>query len=1553
MSLVSALLFRNCLAYLLVGRKPGLYQFLMKKPMHSLRRAASLLLFLVAAIAANATNYYFSSQAGDDSRTGQQAQNPSTPWRSLTKLNAMFHLLAPGDTVFLKRGDVFYGTIQPSVSGSSSQPIVITAYGAGELPVVSGVQRVLNWKQKSGNIWEADTDIAGQLNILLVNGEPRAIGRYPNSSYLKVDQFNGNTSITDNALANGANWNGGEVVIRKNRWIIDRNKITNHSGSTISYNSESGYPAAANFGYFLQNHPAALDQEGEWYFQNGKIGLFTRGNPTSAAIEAGVVSNLVQIENQSNIQFSSIDFSGANGTAFKIQNASNISIVGCRIRNSGVNAVDASNAFGLSVQLTEVLHTNNVALNLINCNGTTIRQNKITNSGTIAGMGKGGDGTYSAILINGDNNTVEGNKIENTGYVPLSFNGSAVLIKNNFINRFTLVKDDGGGIYTWNNSAGAPNYTNRRIEGNIVLNGMVATAGTDDQSEKFSHGIYIDDNAANVEIVANTVANIEGSGLYIHNARDVSIKNNTAFNNTVQLSMIHDDIAPNSPIRNTDVRNNVLFSLQPDQAVAEYKSRRDDLAEFGSFDGNVYSRPADDNAYIGTLKNVAGNYTYQPVDVEGWSAMSGKDKSSKNSPKTFIPYRIDNVVSGNLFGNGAFNSNIGGLYAFSPANNCNVSWSNNGLDGGSLEVSFSSATNFSKGTVVIGVGTISAGKKYRLRFSVKGSNENKLLDVYLRKSGSPYNDVTKRNFISVKEKRKEVEVLFEPTESTSDGSIGIDVQEHSSVVYLDNIELREVTASNINLGDSVKFIYNATMATATTALPGNFTDVQNTAYAGSVSVAPFSSVVLLAGSGNAPPPPPPAGTCSATGTILREQWNDIDGNDVASLPLALLASSFAQIASFESAEHLGNQYGARIRGFVCPPTTGNYTFFIAGDDATELWLSTSENPAQKQKIAYNLSWTNFREWKKYPTQKSAQVYLEAGKKYYIEALHKEGAGGDHLSVGWLLPDGSRELPIPGNRLSPFQASALASQTISFPSLQSIVFGNTTLSLLATASSGLPVSFSVVSGPATISGNTLTPTAAGTVVIKASQSGSQQFAAAPDVTQTLEILPEQPASQCQAAGSILWEQWTNADGNNVWQLPLANDPATTKQLTFFEGPTDVADKYGSRIRGYICAPETGSYTFYIAGDDATELWLSTNDGEGNKRKIAYNLSWTGVREWNRFPSQKSTGIYLEAGKKYYIEALHKEGNGGDHLSVAWTLPSGKMEAPIAGSRLSPFVPVVSNLCSATGTILREEWKGIQGNDVSQIPQASMPHYISEVTSFESPSNAGNNFGERIRGFICPPQTGNYTFYIAGDDATELWLSSTDVPSGRKKIAYNLSWTGFREWNRFPSQKSAAVYLEAGKKYYIEALHKEGAGDDHLSVAWQLPDGTMEAPINGSRLSPIEVDVLTDKGGARTAASPLQESKPEVAQEDPVGVEVFPNPFSQRTRVQVTAPQTGSVKVTVCDLNGRVVKTVFNGLLKKGETKHLAIDGASLPAGVYVVRTVSGATVSSMRIVKLIR
>src|SRR5690606_13906762 len=73
---------------------------------------------------------------------------------------------------------------------------------------------------------------------------------------------------------------------------------------------------------------------------------------------------------------------------------------------------------------------------------------------------------------------------------------------------------------------------------------------------------------------------------------------------------------------------------------------------------------------------------------------------------------------------------------------------------------------------------------------------------------------------------------------------------------------------------------------------------------------------------------------------------------------------------------------------------------------------------------------------------------------------------------------------------------------------------------------------------------------------------------------------------------------------------------------------------------------------------------------------------------------------------------------------------------------------------------------------------------------------NNFGQWVRGWIVPPETGAYTFWIASDDASELWISGSADPIGKTLSASTTQHTSFRQWAKFPSQKSEPRVLEKG-------------------------------------------------------------------------------------------------------------------------------------------------------------
>ena len=166
----------------------------------------------------------------------------------------------------------------------------------------------------------------------------------------------------------------------------------------------------------------------------------------------------------------------------------------------------------------------------------------------------------------------------------------------------------------------------------------------------------------------------------------------------------------------------------------------------------------------------------------------------------------------------------------------------------------------------------------------------------------------------------------------------------------------------------------------------------------------------------------------------------------------------------------------------------------------------------------------------------------------------------------------------------------------------------------------------------------------------------------------------PAAAAPPTGGISRHVWTSVGGTavaNLTSLPtFPASPSTTNVLTSFSAPVNWADNYGTRVFGWVHAPVTGNYVFYLHGDDNCELWLSEGTSPDGRRIIASVPVWTDPGDWTKFPEQTSQPVPLVAGRYYFIEALQKEGTGGDNLGVAWSYP-GQARTYIPGSRLSPW------------------------------------------------------------------------------------------------------------------------------------------------------------------------------------------------------------------------------------------------------------------------------------------
>ncbi|MCK4564748.1 MAG: hypothetical protein KAU94_08750, partial [Verrucomicrobia bacterium] len=158
------------------------------------------------------------------------------------------------------------------------------------------------------------------------------------------------------------------------------------------------------------------------------------------------------------------------------------------------------------------------------------------------------------------------------------------------------------------------------------------------------------------------------------------------------------------------------------------------------------------------------------------------------------------------------------------------------------------------------------------------------------------------------------------------------------------------------------------------------------------------------------------------------------------------------------------------------------------------------------------------------------------------------------------------------------------------------------------------------------------------------------------------------AEAKSAQGVVQETWTKLKGGTVSELTENKRYArTSNKVRILDefADADLGEEYGSRYSALLIPPKTGDYTFWIAADDTAELWLSTDEDPSNLRKVISLNRYSGERKWTR-KDQKSSAVQLKKGHLYFIRALHKQGGGGNHFSVAWQGPGFKQKVIRAAS-----------------------------------------------------------------------------------------------------------------------------------------------------------------------------------------------------------------------------------------------------------------------------------------------
>ncbi|MDN3686607.1 right-handed parallel beta-helix repeat-containing protein [Cyclobacterium jeungdonense] len=737
-----------------------------------MRRTHFLLLFLWIGTITRmpAASYYLSSSAGKDTHTHQEAQNPATPWQSLEKLNQFIPQLAPGDSVLLKRGDVFYGTIHLKKSGTKEHPIVYSHYGKGPLPMITGLSELKGWVSHSPGIYFVELPLSfSQIKVLTLDGKPQSMGRFPNpdevnKGYLIPEKVEGNNQLSHEVFLKNEGWQSAELVLRKNHWVIDRQKITARQGNTITFSTASSYEPKKGYGFFIQNHLNTLDQLGEWYQDKENNRLYVcmeDTNPENYTIHASNVDQLITtLPNTRHVTIEGLHLNGANEVGLYIRGGSFFRFSNSIIENSGENGVLALNMDHLSIHQSEIRNSFNSGIYLRSGNyQATITDNLIENTFMMPGMGQNGDNNGYALFSISDADTIARNTIRNVGYVGIGFRGSKTLIKNNLVDGFCLSKGDGGGIYTYTGNSN-PRYTDRKVTGNIVRNGEGAREGTPLQGSDLpapAEGIYIDDNSNNVLVTDNTVYQISNKGIYLHNAQNIEVSNNLVFDAGYLVFLTDDELG--QPLKSIRISNNTLIKKEPHQIGMGIRSASPEFQTIGLSDQNRYV----DLTGFGIPFYFQNRATKKEMyhTLESWERETGWEKSTTQITKTInqdlFEYDTKTLTNAN------FSDAINRIYC---TNGCTLTHAKEG------NISITGKDEIA--SLKLDLGPLKNDSSYLL--SITASSEGQtIMEAYLRQKGPSYQKLSTETPVLLTNSKNEFKIVIESPREDQDASLILNI----------------------------------------------------------------------------------------------------------------------------------------------------------------------------------------------------------------------------------------------------------------------------------------------------------------------------------------------------------------------------------------------------------------------------------------------------------------------------------------------------------------------------------------------------------------------------------------------------------------------------------------------------------------------------------------------------------------------------------------------------------------------------------------------------------
>ncbi|WP_158267547.1 T9SS type A sorting domain-containing protein [Adhaeribacter arboris] len=327
----------------------------------------------------------------------------------------------------------------------------------------------------------------------------------------------------------------------------------------------------------------------------------------------------------------------------------------------------------------------------------------------------------------------------------------------------------------------------------------------------------------------------------------------------------------------------------------------------------------------------------------------------------------------------------------------------------------------------------------------------------------------------------------------------------------------------------------------------------------------------------------------------------------------------------DSRDELSSVQQAKDKGYILGGTSysgksGDKTQENKGE-CNEYGCSTGDYWVVKLSASGNKVWDKTFGGKGLDNLHSVQLTKDGG--YILGGLSVSGKKGDKTEASkggsdyWIV-----KLDNSGDNLY--------SQTVTFEPIINKTLGEAPFALSATASSGLPITFKVVSGPAKVQGNVVTLTGIGTVTVKASVAGNGTYQPA-DTTRTFEV----------EAPSIVKKEWDKTIGGSY------EDFLTSVQQTrdggYIMGGWSQSGKSGDKSEN--CK---GEYDYWIVklNENGEKQWDKTLGGMGSEQLTSIQQTSDGGYILGGYSNSGISGDKSEANRgnyDYWVVKLNASGN----------------------------------------------------------------------------------------------------------------------------------------------------------------------------------------------------------------------------------------------------------------------------------------------------------------------